>query len=51
MAETKEALSQQLMQFLRETGDPRITGPNPDVFENYQRFAPLRPFPKPDWLK
>ncbi len=51
VAETKEALSQQLRQFLRETEDPRITGPNPDVFENYQRFAPLRPFPKPDWLK
>ncbi|MEL6193906.1 MAG: sulfatase [Bacteroidota bacterium] len=51
MAETQEALSQQLRRFLKETADPRIIGPNPDVFENYQRFAPLRPFPKPDWLK
>ncbi|MEM8899331.1 MAG: sulfatase-like hydrolase/transferase [Bacteroidota bacterium] len=51
MSETKEALRKQLMQFLRETSDPRIVGPTPDVFENYQRFAPLRPFPKPDWLK
>lgn len=34
---------------LTETGDPRLVGPNPDIFENYQRFYVVRPFPRPDW--
>lgn len=40
-----------LNDFLKETMDPRVVGPNPDIFENYQRFYPVRPFPKPDWVK
>ena len=40
-----------LNDFLRETEDPRVVGPNPDIFENYQRFYTVRPFPKPDWVK
>ena len=55
-----EALSHQLLEysieknnnvFLKETEDPRIVGPNPDSFENYQRFYTIRSFPKPDWVK
>ena len=40
-----------LDEFLRKTEDPREVGPNPDIFENYQRFYTVRPFPKPDWIK
>ena len=50
-SEALRAMRQKLSDFLRETGDPRVVGPVPDVFENYQRFAGLRAFPKPDWIK
>ncbi|MEN8229198.1 MAG: sulfatase-like hydrolase/transferase, partial [Bacteroidota bacterium] len=46
-----ELLRNKLIDFLRSTEDPRIIGPNPDIFENYQRFYIVRPFPKPDWVK
>lgn len=52
--EFSEALAMmrsKLDEFLRETEDPRVVGPNPDIFENYQRFYTVRPFPKPDWVK
>lgn len=39
-----------LEEFLKKTEDPRVVGPNPDIFENYQRFYTVRPFPKPDWV-
>ncbi len=45
-----EELRENLFDFLRETEDPRVVGPVYDVFENYQRFNILRPFPKPDWV-
>jgi N-sulfoglucosamine sulfohydrolase len=46
-----ESLKNKLFAFLKETEDPRIVGPNPDIFENYQRFYVTRPFPRPDWVK
>ena len=46
-----EGMKNKLVDFLRATEDPRVVGPNPDIFENYQRFYPVRPFPKPDWVK
>jgi uncharacterized sulfatase len=46
-----EELKKELTKFLIETGDPRHVGPDPDVFENYQRFSLMRPFPRPDWIK
>lgn len=44
------AMRNKLNGFLVATKDPRAVGPNPDIFENYQRFYPVRPFPKPDWV-
>ncbi|WP_422350983.1 sulfatase [Flagellimonas sp.] len=44
-------MKKELAAFLMETKDPRQVGPDPDVFENYQRFSLMRPFPKPDWLR
>ncbi|MDD4755273.1 MAG: hypothetical protein PHG29_04245, partial [Prolixibacteraceae bacterium] len=46
-----EKMRMRLDDFLESTGDPRAVGPNPDIFENYQRFYTVRPFPKPDWVK
>ena len=50
-SDTFEKLKNQLTDFLSITEDPRVVGPNPDVFENYQRFYVLRAFPKPDWAE
>jgi hypothetical protein len=36
---------------LKDTGDPRVTGPNPEIFESYRRYSPIRSFPEPDWLE
>jgi len=47
---TLELMRNKLNKFLIKTKDPRLVGPNPDIFENYQRFYTVRPFPKPDWL-
>ena len=44
-------MREKLYGFLQETEDPRVVGPVPDIFENYQRFAPMRSFPRPDWVK
>ena len=49
-ASIKEALSAQLIDYLRETGDPRVVG-NGDIWEAYPRFSPLRKFPEPQWAK
>jgi N-sulfoglucosamine sulfohydrolase len=46
-----EFMRNRLVGFLKSTEDPRIVGPNPDIFENYQRFYVIRPFPKPDWVE
>ena len=50
-ADELKLMRNKLDQFLMETEDPRIIGPNPEIFENYQRFYVVRPFPEPDWVK
>ncbi|NDV59693.1 sulfatase [Bacteroides sp. 519] len=40
-----------LMKELEKSEDPRIVGPDKDVFENYIRYLNMREFPKPDWAK
>jgi len=50
-SEELEFMRNKLNHFLNETKDPRVVGPVPDIFENYQRFFTIRPFPKPDWVK
>ncbi|MGD9555437.1 MAG: sulfatase [Mangrovibacterium sp.] len=41
-------LKQALLNELTKTNDPRVTGPDPEVFDSYLRYSPLREFPKPD---
>lgn len=43
----KEAMKQLLITELRETEDPRVVGPDPEVFDSYLRYSPMREFPKP----
>jgi N-sulfoglucosamine sulfohydrolase len=42
-------LNRRLFQYLRETGDPRVVGPDPEIFESYRRYGEIRNFPKPEW--
>ena len=35
--------------YLKDTGDPRITGSG-DIYETYPRYSPIREFPVPEWM-
>jgi N-sulfoglucosamine sulfohydrolase len=41
-------LKQALLTELIKTEDPRIVGPDKEVFDSYIRYSPMREFPKPD---
>ena len=41
-------LKQALLTELKKTEDPRIVGPDKEVFDSYIRYSPMREFPKPD---
>ncbi|MDR2773249.1 MAG: sulfatase-like hydrolase/transferase [Tannerella sp.] len=45
--ELKAALTKELTR----SGDPRIVGPDKEIFESYIRYSPIRKFPEPDWMK
>ncbi len=49
----KNILKKQLLEFLKNTEDPRIVGPNPYVFDTYPTFHGIYIFPyqEPDWVK
>ena len=38
-----------LMKELEKSKDPRIVGPDAEIFDTYLRYGPIRTFPKPDW--
>lgn len=44
---TEQELRSVLMEELKRTSDPRVVGPVKDIFETYERFSPVRQFPKP----
>ncbi len=43
----EEELRTALMEELEKTGDPRVVGPDKEVFDSYLRYSPMREFPKP----
>ena len=45
-AQTRQRLAKELEDYLRSTGDSRVTG-NGNVWESYIRYSPLREFPRP----
>lgn len=47
--DTELRLRQTLEEKLKATGDPRIVGPDTEIFETYTRYSPMRDFPEPDW--
>jgi len=50
LARTKEELSKRLLDYLKQTGDPRVTGSG-DIWETYPRYSPIRKFPPPDTVR
>ncbi len=43
-----EELKSELLNELTTSGDPRIVGPDKEIFESYVRYSPIREFPAPD---
>lgn len=43
----REQLSKDLMKKLKETEDPRV-GDDPDIWESYRRYGPIKKFPRPE---
>ncbi len=44
-------LKNELMSVLKNTKDPRVTGPDTEIFDSYKRYSRIRKFPKPDWIE
>jgi len=36
---------------LKISGDPRVVGPDKEVFDSYKRYSPMRYFPDPESCK
>ncbi|MGC9344991.1 MAG: sulfatase family protein [Bacteroidales bacterium] len=49
-AEVEAEMKAALLQELEETGDPRVVGPDKEVFDSYPRYSPMRYFPEPYWV-
>jgi uncharacterized sulfatase len=47
-AEIEQELKQALLAELKTSEDPRIVGPDKEVFDSYIRYSPMREFPKPE---
>ena len=47
----EEELKTLLEKELRQTSDPRVVGPNKEIFDSYKRHAGTRKYPKPEYLK
>ena len=47
-AEIEKELKTTLIQELKKSKDPRVVGPDTEVFDSYIRYSPMREFPKPD---
>lgn len=47
VVKARERLFSLLAEERQTTGDPRVVGDNPDVFESYPRYSHIRSFPEP----
>ncbi len=50
-AAIENELKEKLMSELQRSKDPRVVGPDKEVFDSYIRYSPMRKFPKPEYLK
>jgi len=44
----EQEMKEVLMEELKKSGDPRVVGPDKEVFDSYIRYSPMREFPKPN---
>lgn len=44
----EKQLKDRLIVELRQSGDPRVVGVNPEIFDTYKRYSKIRQFPHPD---
>jgi N-sulfoglucosamine sulfohydrolase len=44
----KEEMKDILMKELEKSGDSRMVGSDPEVFDSYPRYSPMREFPEPN---
>jgi len=44
----EKELKDELLKELTRSGDPRVVGPDKEIFETYIRYSPIREFPKPE---
>ncbi len=47
-AQIEKKMKNRLMEELEKTRDPRVVGPDKEVFDSYLRYSPIRDFPKPN---
>jgi N-sulfoglucosamine sulfohydrolase len=50
-AEIELELKTALLNELQKSGDPRIVGPDKEIFDSYIRYSPMREFPKPEGVE
>ena len=50
-SDVEDELKNALIKELGRTSDPRVVGPDKDIFESYTRYGFMRIFPEPDWKK
>ena len=44
----EQEMKTELLKELERSGDPRVVGPDKEIFESYVRYSPIREFPEPD---
>jgi uncharacterized sulfatase len=47
----EQEMKHALMNELEKSGDPRVVGPDKEVFDSYKRYSPMRYFPIPEGYK
>jgi N-sulfoglucosamine sulfohydrolase len=50
-SDIEKEMKSTLFDELTLSGDPRVVGPDKEIFDSYERYSPIRKFPKPDWTK
>ncbi len=50
-SEVEKELKTVLFEELKKSEDPRVVGPDKEIFDSYLRYSPIREFPEPDWAK
>ncbi len=51
VVEIEKEMRDALMKELKKSQDPRVIGPDKEIFDSYIRYSPIREFPKPELEK